>query len=143
MRGSGEELNVGRNKEGERYKGTKEGGREGRMEGRKEGGKEGGEEGGKGRKEEGEEAMGGVEEGREGGREGGRKERKGWEGSLTFLVLFFYLVNLGVGTGAKNLNETLFVSPRPPHCPAEALCIVECLWFHETQNQLLQVATEL
>ena len=140
MRGSGEELNVGRNKEGERYKGTKEGGREGRREGRKEGGKEGGEEGGKGRKEEGEEAMGGVEEGREGGREG---RRKGWEGSLTFLVLFFYLVNLGVGTGAKNLNETLFVSPRPPHCPAEALCIVECLWFHETQNQLLQVATEL
>ena len=99
--------------------------------------KEGGREGWRGGRRE------GRREERKEGREGRRKERKGWEGSLTFLVLFFYLVNLGVGTGAKNLNETLFVSPRPPHCPAEALCIVECLWFHETQNQLLQVATEL
>ena len=63
--------------------------------------------------------------------------------SLTFLVCFLYLVNLGVGTGAKNLNETLFISSRPLHCPAETLGIVECLWFHETQDQLLQVAAKL
>ena len=62
---------------------------------------------------------------------------------LTFPEGSLDLLNLSVGTSAEYLNQDVLISPRPLHRSAETLCIIECLWFHQSHNGTLKIARQL